>query len=852
MAVTTAAGNTIKTEAQKRKELADAIQRDKDMKAIQEAEYAQKMEHINRQQTGAGKQQNAYSPTTNAFTEGTQGLTKDQINSQLSQLQQELNGGNLDPRRRQSLESQIYNLNRQLQSVGQEVPEWYKGSPVPKEEEYIMSIPTTQNADGSWNWQGITKSEVEKMAQLAGLTTNGQELTDAQARIAELEQQLAAGQGNGAGGEGQGAASLQDLLAQARSDGTLRQLLAQAGGPDAWKYGVSDETLAELARYQQGYKPSAETEAAMKELQDAMAAKPGEYQQSEQVRKALAYLQQLQGQRPGEYAESPDVIAAREALAALQGQKPGEYTESPEVIAAREALAALQGQKPQGFNSKYEQQLQELMGRIQNPEKFNYELNSDNLFKAYADYYNEMGRQANANAQGQAAALTGGYGNSYGESVGQQQNQQYLLSLNDKALELRDRAFQEYLQGIQNDKDMYSLLQSADATDYGRYRDTVGDWWRENEAAQQKLNNERSFDYGRYRDTVGDWWRENEAAQQNLNNERNFDYGRYQDQFNRWLSEMNMAQNNAIDLQNMDWNQYQGLYNMWLNEVGLKQDYANNERNFDLSNYQTMLNYWSGRQQIENQAWGSEADREEAIRQYDQNFAENQRQYNQNFAEGQRQFDANLEYGYAGLANQAAIAAGNNATSASIAAANRDAEMAQFEAQMAYKAAQDEYNRQQDALGWQYKYDQLGLQADEKEYQRGLDDRKYYSGLVSDMLALGNMPSDEMLKLAGLTSADAAMLMAAPAATGGGYGGYTNPGTTTPQAAGANGFIYGDSVGNYYTVDDYGNTKKVDKSSLTGNEYVLPAMDLAPGATFNLEDYLDVNEFGLHKPPKKK
>lgn len=585
-------------------------------------------------------------------------------------------------------------------------------------------------------------------------------------------QSTAAGQA--AQGSAQQAAAAQGSAQQAAQGNATggqaaQQTPAEAAAIEAWKMGVNDETLAELAKYQAGYTPSAETEAAMKALQEAMAAKPGEYQQSEQVRQALAYLQQLQGARPGEYVESPEVIAAREALAALQGQK------------------------PQGYNSKYEQQLNDLMARIQNPEKFNYELNSDNLFKAYADYYNEMGRQAGANAAGQAAALTGGYGNSYGESVGQQQNQQYLLALNDKALELRDRAFQEYMQGLQNDKDLYGLLQSADATDYGRYRDTVGDWWRENEAAQQ-----------------------------NLTNERNFDYGRYQDEFNRWLSEMNMAQNNALDLQNMDWNQYQGLYNMWLNEVGLAQDYANNERNFDMETYQTMLNYWNGRQQIENQAWRSEAERQEAIRQYEQSFAEQQ-----------RQFEAQMALGYAQLEASRAAASGGGGGGGS--SSNKDAEWA-------YKMAQDEYNKQQDALAWQYKYDQLA-------YNEAQDDRKYYSGLVTNLLAQGKMPSDEMLAKAGLSAADAAMLMTAPtptapAATGGYY-----PYNPTPQPAEtpAAPKVYRDAGDNYYTI--LGDSMVgLNKNDLAPDTKVYPAMSLNPNATYTTPPVAGINIIAKGNP----
>ena len=50
-------------------------------------------------------------------------------------------------------------------------------------------------------------------------------------------------------------------------------------------------------------------------------------------------------------------------------------------------------------------------------EKFKYEFNGDNVFKAYADEYTQRGKQAALDVQGQAAALTGGYGSSWATSA---------------------------------------------------------------------------------------------------------------------------------------------------------------------------------------------------------------------------------------------------------------------------------------------------------------------------------------------------------------------------------------------------------------------------------------------------
>lgn len=98
-----------------------------------------------------------------------------------------------------------------------------------------------------------------------------------------------------------------------------------------------------------------------------------------------------------------------------------------------------------GGNAPYVQQLNTLYDQIMNRKPFQYDLNGDLLYRQMADQYTQLGRQASADAMGQAAALTGGYGNSYATQVGNQANQQYLTMLNQNIPELWDRAYQAYL-----------------------------------------------------------------------------------------------------------------------------------------------------------------------------------------------------------------------------------------------------------------------------------------------------------------------------------------------------------------------------------------------------------------------
>ena len=313
------------------------------------------------------------------------------------------------------------------------------------------------------------------------------------------------------------------------------------------------------------------------------------------------------------------------------------YKQSEQVQQAQQNLQNVQAQKPQTYNSKYSAQLDSIMQQIQNPQKFSYEFNGDNLFKAYADQYHQNAKQASADVMGQAAALTGGYGNSYAQAAGNQAYQQQMLQLYDKGLDLYDRAYQNYQNQLGNQKDIYNMLQGADATDYGRYRDTVGDWQTEEEQAYNRLQNAQNFDY---------------------------------------------------------------------------------------QDYQNALDYYTGLAQIENAAYNTEAQRQEAIRQYDQNYAENVRQY-----------DTDNAYRYDTLNWQ------------------KDTDARDFAENVRQNDIANAMNeRKQD-------YAEAADKRDFDENQR-LNNMKYAAQYAMAILENGQMPSAEMLEMAGLSPEDAQKLLA--------------------------------------------------------------------------------------------
>ena len=280
-----------------------------------------------------------------------------------------------------------------------------------------------------------------------------------------------------------------------------------------------------------------------------------------------------------------------------QGYKPSES-----VTNYQNQLAQMEAAKPQGYNSKYAPQMDDLLKQITNPEDFKYEFNGDEMFKYYADLYGENARQASMNAMGQAAALTGGYGNSYAQQVGQQAYQEQMRSLYDRGMELQNAAYQRYRDKLAGQQTAYNYLSAADEAAYGRSRDELGDW-----------QNERNYLAG-------------QAAA-----EREFDYGQYANDLQYWtgLAQVeNAAYENEAQRQEA------------IREY--EQNFAEEQRQYDTSLAEKQRQY--------------DQDYAEQVRQYDANLAENQRQAdmdmdykNRSLAENQRQFDIGTEYDYAAL-----------------------------------------------------------------------------------------------------------------------------------------------------------------------------------------------------------
>ena len=175
-----------------------------------------------------------------------------------------------------------------------------------------------------------------------------------------------------------------------------------------------------------------------------------------------------------------------------------DYTPSQNVLDAYNKLQEQAGTKPSPYVSQWSDQLEELYNQIvsRGKEGFDYDLNGDSLWQQYKDQYVNLGRRAMEDTMGNAASLTGGYGNSYASTAGNQAYQQYLTQLTNMIPELEGRAYERWRDQGEDLYNQYGLVADRENQDYGRWNDDFNRWMNERNYLTDMYNDERNFDYG--------------------------------------------------------------------------------------------------------------------------------------------------------------------------------------------------------------------------------------------------------------------------------------------------------------------------------------------------------------------
>ena len=201
------------------------------------------------------------------------------------------------------------------------------------------------------------------------------------------------------------------------------------------------------------------------------------------------------------------------------------------------ASAALTGFSFSGarpsYTSPYQDQIDALLSQIQNRPDFDYNYLEDPTYEIYRDQYTREGNLAMRDTVGNAAALSGGYGNSYATTAGSQAYQQYLGRLNAIVPELEQLAYNRYQAEGEDLYNQLSALSALENAAYGQYRDSVGDYYNDyqlayqqyqDELAQSNYQDELAYQRGQDSLAYSQWLQQFEADQENAARELAYQY----------------------------------------------------------------------------------------------------------------------------------------------------------------------------------------------------------------------------------------------------------------------------------------------------------------------------------------
>ena len=131
--------------------------------------------------------------------------------------------------------------------------------------------------------------------------------------------------------------------------------------------------------------------------------------------------------------------------------------------------------------SATEAALKAALGDIQNYGDFSYDLNADMLYQNALDNYMMLGQQAMVDTTANAAALTGGYGNSYAASVGNQAYQNYITQANNMIPQFQQMALNTWQSGLDRRMGVYDAVSQQLANELS-LEDMAFSIWAQNEA----------------------------------------------------------------------------------------------------------------------------------------------------------------------------------------------------------------------------------------------------------------------------------------------------------------------------------------------------------------------------------
>lgn len=224
---------------------------------------------------------------------------------------------------------------------------------------------------------------------------------------------------------------------------------------------------------------------------------PGQVQNTSPVQKQVTPAPkavQTTAQRP---QVQPQTAAPKAMEQQTRGQTaPATQSPAPAQATGQDAVAAAQNllsQQLGSYQSQYGSQIDSLIQQLQGQQPFTYDVNTDPLYLQLRDQWMRDGKLAMEDTMGQAAQLTGGYGNSYAQTAGQQMYNAHLRGLTEMVPQLKEAARADYDAENAYLMQQLGLLMDQDSQDYSRWMDEL-----------QRQQYAEQLEYDRGRDALAD------------------------------------------------------------------------------------------------------------------------------------------------------------------------------------------------------------------------------------------------------------------------------------------------------------------------------------------------------------
>lgn len=261
------------------------------------------------------------------------------------------------------------------------------------------------------------------------------------------------------------------------------------------------------------------------------------------------------------------------------------------------------------------------LDQIVNREDFSLDLNNDALYEQMRRDYINQGRMAMEGTMGQAAALTGGYGNSYAQTVGQQAYNQHLGALNDAIPDLYQMAYERYQNEGNKLYDLYSLYKGEErqAIEDQRYQDELD--YRDSRDAEDDRRYQEELAYRDSRDKVEDSryqdeldYRDKRDAEEDRRYQEEIDYRDRRDEVEDSRYQGELEYRERRDAEEDSRYQDEVDYRDWRDEVEDRRykdeiDYRDSRDEVEDSRYEDELDYRDSRDEVEDQRYDKEEER---------------------------------------------------------------------------------------------------------------------------------------------------------------------------------------------------------------------------------------------------